>query len=162
MKDKFSHSPTKDMSTEVLNIFSDLIKVSTYGLGTGCAYRYGLGTGCAYSTGWGLDVCTGMGRGLDVLTGMDWGLDIHTGMGWGLTRGYNLFTQAQSYELSMWEMDMLSGLQTDIVSLISYAEKTKRVCICVGCDCMWVCEVCICVGVHVWYRKTSNGFSAGG
>eukprot|EP00731_Ephydatia_muelleri_P025948 Em0018g48a len=60
MKDKFSHSPTKDMSSEMLNLFADLMK-------------------------------------------------------------------AQSHELSMWETEILAGLQTDIVSSIGYAEKTKRV-----------------------------------
>ena len=84
--------------------------------------------------------------------------------------------QAQSYELSMWEMDILSGLQADIVSLISYAEKTKRVgrggivCTCggwrgYGVHMWWVegvwCAhvvgmVCTCggwrgYGVHMWW-----------
>ena len=56
-----------------------------------------------------------------------------------------MFPQAQSHELSMWETEILAGLQTDIVSSIGYAEKTKRVGLC-GYIC--ACMIIVSVGVR--------------
>ena len=45
MKDKFSHSPTKDMSSEMLNLFADLMKVGKH-MSWNCSVIYELELFC--------------------------------------------------------------------------------------------------------------------
>ena len=75
MKDTFSHSPTKDMSVEMLNMFGDLMKVGKHmGWGLFSNTGYGMGTVLYYRV-WAGD-CS-------LIQGMGWGLFSNTGYGLG-------------------------------------------------------------------------------